>query len=216
MHKFTKALAAIGLAAIMSQSAIAESMKLGFLVKQPEEPWFQTEWKFADKAGKDLGFEVIKIAVPDGEKTLNAIDSLAASGAKGFVICTPDPKLGPAIMAKARGYDMKVIAVDDQFANAKGKPMDTVPLVMMAATKIGERQGQELYKEMQKRGWDVKSTAVMAITANAALQAQWKRLKLRASRKNRSTRFQPNRMISQAHSTPPTPCLFSILKSNIG
>ncbi|MGQ7151794.1 hypothetical protein ACUODF_16050, partial [Escherichia coli] len=26
----------------------------GFLVKQPEEPWFQTEWKFADKAGKDF------------------------------------------------------------------------------------------------------------------------------------------------------------------
>ena len=141
MHKFTKALAAIGLAAIMSQSAIAENLKLGFLVKQPEEPWFQTEWKFADKAGKDLGFEVIKIAVPDGEKTLNAIDSLAASGAKGFVICTPDPKLGSAIAAKARGYDMKVIAVDDQFVNAKGKPMDTVPLVMMAATKIGERLG---------------------------------------------------------------------------
>jgi len=38
--------------------------------------------------------------------------------------------------------------------------------VMMAATKIGERQGQELYKEMQKRGWDAKETAVMAITAN--------------------------------------------------
>ncbi|EHC0806909.1 substrate-binding domain-containing protein [Escherichia coli] len=125
MHKFTKALAAIGLAAVMSQSAMAENLKLGFLVKQPEEPWFQTEWKFADKAGKDLGFEVIKIAVPDGEKTLNAIDSLAASGAKGFVICTPDPKLGSAIVAKARGYDMKVIAVDDQFVNAKGKPMDT-------------------------------------------------------------------------------------------
>ncbi|SPX19836.1 L-arabinose-binding periplasmic protein [Escherichia coli] len=44
--------------------------------------------------------------------------------------------------------------------------MDTVPLVMMAATKIGERQGQELYKEMQKRGWDVKESAVMAITSN--------------------------------------------------
>ncbi|MEN1471902.1 arabinose ABC transporter substrate-binding protein AraF, partial [Pseudomonas aeruginosa] len=85
---------------------------------------------------------------------------------KGFVICTPDPKLGSAIVAKARGYDMKVIAVDDQFVNAKGKPMDTVPLVMMAATKIGERQGQELYKEMQKRGWEVKESAVMAITSN--------------------------------------------------
>lgn len=112
---------------------------------------------------------------------MNAIDSLAASGAKGFVICTPDPKLGSAIVAKARGYDMKVIAVDDQFVNAKGKPMDTVPLVMMAATKIGERQGQELYKEMQKRGWDVKESAVMAITSNelirlvAVLRGLWMR-----------------------------------------
>jgi L-arabinose transport system substrate-binding protein len=144
----------------------ADNPKLGFLVKQPEEPWFQTEWRFADKAGKDLNFEVIKIAVPDGEKTLNAIDSLAANGAKGFVICTPDPRLGPAIMAKARSYDMKVIQVDDQFVNAKGKPMEEVPLVMMAATKIGERQGQELYKEMQKRGWKVADTGVMAITAD--------------------------------------------------
>jgi L-arabinose transport system substrate-binding protein len=167
MHKFTKALAAVGLAAVMSHSAMAaDNPRLGFLVKQPEEPWFQTEWRFADKAGKDLNFEVIKIAVPDGEKTLNAIDSLAANGAKGFVICTPDPRLGPAIMAKARSYDMKVIQVDDQFVNAKGKPMEEVPLVMMAATKIGERQGQELYKEMQKRGWKVADTGVMAITAD--------------------------------------------------
>ncbi|AHF74129.1 L-arabinose-binding periplasmic protein precursor AraF [Candidatus Sodalis pierantonius str. SOPE] len=166
MYKFTQALAAIGLAAVMSHSAMADNLKLGFLVKQPEEPWFQTEWRFADKAGKDLGFEVIKIAVPDGEKTLKAIDSLAASGAKGFVICTPDPKLGSAIVAKARSYDLKVIAVDDQFVTVKGKPMDSVPLVMVAATKIGEHQGQELWKEMNKRGWKVQDTGVMAITTN--------------------------------------------------
>ncbi len=30
MHKFTKALAAIGLAAVMSQSAMAENLKTGF------------------------------------------------------------------------------------------------------------------------------------------------------------------------------------------
>ncbi|WP_159564904.1 arabinose ABC transporter substrate-binding protein [Budvicia diplopodorum] len=166
MHKFTKAVAVIGLSLIMSHSAIAESIKLGFLVKQPEEPWFQTEWAFADKAGKDLGFDVIKIAVPDGEKTLNAIDSLAASGAKGFVICTPDPKLGSAIMAKAKSYNLKVVTVDDQFVTAKGKPMENVPLVMMAASKIGERQGNELWKEMNNRKWNIADTAVMAITSN--------------------------------------------------
>ena len=62
-------------------------VKIGFLVKQPEEPWFQLEWKFADKASRDLGFELVKIGVPDGEKTLAAIDNLAAGGAQGFIIC---------------------------------------------------------------------------------------------------------------------------------
>lgn len=167
MKKIVKTLLAAGLAFGMSNSAFsADQLKLGFLVKQPEEPWFQTEWAFADKAGKEMNFEVIKIAVPDGEKTLNAIDSLAANGAKGFVICTPDPRLGPAILAKAKSMDLKVITVDDQFVNAKGKVMTNVPLVMMAATKIGERQGQELYKEMTHRGWNVADSGVLAITAN--------------------------------------------------
>ncbi len=165
------ATAALSGMTLMSASANAffgssDELKLGYLVKQPEEPWFQTEWSFAEKAGKQYGFEVVKMAVPDGEKTLNAIDTLAASGAKGFVICTPDPKLGPAIMAKAKSYDLKVITVDDQFLNAKGKPMTDVPLVMMAASEIGYRQGSELYKEMTKRGWDASTTGVMAITAD--------------------------------------------------
>ncbi|MEG9490967.1 substrate-binding domain-containing protein [Mannheimia indoligenes] len=127
-------LAVSGLHSGIAYAKSADNIKLGFLVKQPEEPWFQTEWRFADKAAQDLGgVEIIKIAVPDGEKTLNAIDNLAANGAKGFVICTPDPKLGPAIMAKARAYDLKVVTVDDQFLNAAGEPMTNVPLIMMAA-----------------------------------------------------------------------------------
>lgn len=52
MHKFTKAFAAIGLAAVMSQSAIAETMKLGFLVKQPEEPWFRQNGNSPTKRAK--------------------------------------------------------------------------------------------------------------------------------------------------------------------
>ncbi|MBF4400327.1 arabinose ABC transporter substrate-binding protein, partial [Vibrio anguillarum] len=54
----------------------------------------------------------------------------------------------------------------DQFLNAKGEPMTNVPLVMMAASEIGYRQGSELYKEMTKRGWDTATTGVMAITAD--------------------------------------------------
>ncbi len=133
-----------------------------------------------------------------------------------------DPKLGSAIVAKARGYDMKVIAVDDQFVNAKGKPMDTVPLVMMAATKIGERQGQELYKEMQKRGWDVKESAVMAITSNELDTA---RRRTTGSMDALKAAGFPEKQIYQVptksndipgHLTLPTQCWFNIRKLNIG
>ena len=103
-----------------SSSGGGDKIKIGFVVKQPEEPWFQLEWKFAQQAADKDGFELIKIAAPDGEKALGAIDNLAASGAQGFVICTPDVKLGPAIVAKAQSHDLKILAVDDQFIGSDG------------------------------------------------------------------------------------------------
>ena len=81
-----------------------DKIAIGFLVKQPEELWFQNEWKFAQQCADKYGIELKKIGVPDGEKLLSAIDVLAASGAGGFVVCTPDVKLGPAVMAKAGAH----------------------------------------------------------------------------------------------------------------
>ena len=74
------------------------------------------------------GFELKTIGAPDGEKVLSAIDNLAAQGAQGFVICTPNVKLGPSIVAKAKADNLKVFSVDDQFIGADGKPMTDVPL----------------------------------------------------------------------------------------
>jgi L-arabinose transport system substrate-binding protein len=147
-------------------ASAADKVKIGFLVKQAEEPWFQTEWAFAEKAGQDHGFEVIKIAVPDGEKTLSAIDSLAANGAKGFVICPPDVSLGPSIVAKAKANDMKVMAVDDRFVDSKGKFMEDVPYLGMAAFEVGQKQGTEMAKEAKNRNWDWKETYAIINTYN--------------------------------------------------
>jgi L-arabinose transport system substrate-binding protein len=141
-----------------------KKIKLGFLVKQPEEPWFQYEWKGADKAGAQHGFDVIKIGVPDGEKTLAAIDSLAANGALGFVICTPDVRLGPAIVAKAKAANLKVVTVDDRFVGADGKFIAEVPYLGMSATQIGEMSGRTLAEEMKRRGWNPAETAACIVT----------------------------------------------------
>nr|MBF0684430.1 substrate-binding domain-containing protein [Pseudomonas sp.] len=147
-------------------AAVAEEVKIGFLVKQPEEPWFQTEWAFAEKAGEEHGFTVLKIAVPDGEKTLSAIDSLAASGAKGFVICAPDVALGPAIVAKAKMNGLKVMTVDDRFVDAKGNFMEEVPYLGMAAFEVGQKQGEAMATEAKARGWDWSETYAVINTYN--------------------------------------------------
>ncbi|MBC3258404.1 arabinose ABC transporter substrate-binding protein, partial [Pseudomonas paralactis] len=44
---FKKTLGAVALAMVFSGFVSAEEVKIGFLVKQAEEPWFQTEWAFA-------------------------------------------------------------------------------------------------------------------------------------------------------------------------
>jgi L-arabinose transport system substrate-binding protein len=139
-------------------------IKLGFIVKQPEEPWFQLEWKFADEAAKKYDFELVKIGAADGDRALSAIDNLASQGAKGFVICTPDVKLGPAIANQAGQHDLKLIAVDDRFVSADGKPMEDVHYLGISARKIGNSVGQALYDEMKKRNWSPDETALCVVT----------------------------------------------------
>jgi L-arabinose transport system substrate-binding protein len=140
-----------------------EKITIGFLVKMPEESWFQNEWKFAQKCADKYGFNLVKIGATDGDKVLSGIDNLAAQGAQGFVICTPDVRLGPAIVAKAESHNMKVFSVDDQFVGADGKFMD-VPYMGISASAIGETVGNALYDEFEKRGWKTEDTAACAIT----------------------------------------------------
>lgn len=165
------ALVALGAACSKSPGPAADGpapkgtpVKIGFLVKQPEEPWFQLEWKFARQAAKDLGFTLVENGATDGEKVLAAIDQLAAGGAQGFVICTPDTRLGPAIVNKAKAANLKLIAVDDQFIGADGQPMKNVHYLGISARKIGENVGQLLAAEFKKRGWTPAETAVCVVT----------------------------------------------------
>ena len=101
---------------------------------------------------------MIKIGVPDGAKVLAAIDNLRAQGAQGFIICTPDVRLGPAIVARAERYGMKLMSVDDQFVGPDGNFMD-VHHMGISAREIGLAAGRALWQEMQKRGWKTSATA---------------------------------------------------------
>lgn len=140
-----------------------EKPKIAFIVKQPEEPWFQLEWKFAKEAADKDGFELIPIAATDGDQVLSKIENAAAQGAKGLIICSPDVKLGPAIVARAEQRGMKLMSVDDQLVGADGKPLD-VHHLGISARKIGNSVGEALDAEMKKRGWTNADTALLLVT----------------------------------------------------
>ena len=163
--RFFKAAILAGTVAVMAAtSAFAADVKIGFVVKQPEEPWFQDEWKFAEVAAKEKGFELVKIGAEDGEKVQSAIDNLGAQGAQGFIICTPDVKLGPGIVAKSAANNLKLMTVDDRLVGADGKPLEDVPHMGISATKIGEAVGQAIVDEIKKRGWDMKTVGAIRVS----------------------------------------------------
>jgi L-arabinose transport system substrate-binding protein len=124
-------------------------IKIGFLVKQPEESWFRAE--------------LVKIGAKDAEQVRSQIDSLAVSGAQGFVICTPDVRLGPAIQRLADKHGLKFMTVDDQLVDAEGEFMTEIPHLGIAAKEIGRQVGKALYDEMQNRGWAVEDTAACVV-----------------------------------------------------
>ena len=127
-----------------SDSGDSSKLKIGFWLSSRKNHGSSWNGSLLRRRRISRVYGLIKTGVTDGEKALKAIDTLAASGAKGFVICTPDVKLGPAIVDKAKSNDLKLIAVDDRFLGADGKPMEKVHYLGISARKIGENVGKNL------------------------------------------------------------------------
>ncbi len=156
----------VSLSLCLTPALAQDEVKIGFIVKKPEQAWFINEQDAATKLGQEKGFEVVRLAGEDGQQVLSAIDNLNSQGAQGFVICPPDVRLGPAIANRAKQYGMKVVTVDDQFLGADGKPMADVPHLGMSGYKIGRQVGEAIAAEMQRRGWDPQEVAALRISNN--------------------------------------------------
>lgn len=141
----------------------ADAVRIGFIVKMPQAQWFQDEWRFGRAAARDLGFELIEVGAEDGDRVLSALNMLYARHAGGFVICTPDPRLGPAIAGFAERTGMKGLAVDDRLIGPDGQPLTSLPYVGISATAIGELAGTSAAEEAARRGWSPSQTGVLRI-----------------------------------------------------
>ena len=145
-------------------SSEEKSIKIGFVVKDAQEPWFLDEWKFAEMSAKEKGFTLVKIGASDGEKVIAALDNLGAQQAQGVIICVPDVKLGTAVVARAKENKLKLITVDDRLLGNDGNPIEEVVHMGISAFEIGKLVGQSIADEMKVRSWFPANTYAIRIS----------------------------------------------------
>jgi ABC-type sugar transport system substrate-binding protein len=155
---------AAGVALLSGCARAPVATRIGFIVKQPEAQWFQDEWRFARAAGRKFGFEVIAIGAEDGDRVLAALNTLYARFAAGFIICAPDPRLGPAIAGFARTTGLKPMSVDDRLMAADGQPIADIPYTGISAGAIGRLAGEAAAAEAARRGWSRETTGILRIS----------------------------------------------------
>jgi L-arabinose transport system substrate-binding protein len=142
----------LGFAVAAATIAQADEIKLGYINKMGEHPWFVAEVGGAKaQAAKDG----VKLSTQDvqfnADLTLTTFDTMVGDGVKGIAIVVPDKALGPVVAEKAAKAGIKLIAVDDDIYAQDKSP---VPYIGMNANDIGRKVGAEearLYKEL---GWD--------------------------------------------------------------
>jgi L-arabinose transport system substrate-binding protein len=133
-------------------SAAADEIKLGYINKMGEHPWFVSEVAGAKAEAEK---RKVKLSTQDvqfnADLALTTFDTMVGDGVKGIAIVVPDRALGPVVAEKAAKAGIKLVAVDDDIYTQDKK---MVPYIGMNAKNIGRQVGAEearLYKAM---GWD--------------------------------------------------------------
>ena len=133
-------------------SAQAADIKLGYINKMGEHPWFVAEVAGAKAAAAKEGVQLSTQDVQfNADLALTTFDTMVGDGVKGIAIVVPDKALGPVIAEKAAKAGIKLIAVDDDIY-AQDKSM--VPYIGLNAMNIGRQVGAEEARLYRSLGWD--------------------------------------------------------------
>ncbi|MDW4499358.1 substrate-binding domain-containing protein [Sulfitobacter sp. D35] len=157
-----KRLASTALAALLPLAAFAQDdLKIGYINKMGDHPWFVAEVAGAAEAAEAGGAEFVSQDVQfNADLTITTLDTMIGDGVDGIAIVVPDRALGPVVAARAAAAGVPLIAVDDDIQDEAGNP---VPYVGLNAFAIGERVGEELAGFYEEAGWDAGSVGIVSI-----------------------------------------------------
>ncbi len=160
-HVAAHTFAAFLMAAAIGQASAADAIKIGYINKMGDHPWFVAEVAGAKAAAAAYGASFQSQDVQfNADLAITTFDTMLGDGVKGIAIVVPDKGLGPVIAEKAKKAGIKLVAVDDDIYFQDGKQ---VPYVGMNAHNIGTRVGEELAKLYKSEGWAGKEVRVASI-----------------------------------------------------
>jgi L-arabinose transport system substrate-binding protein len=148
-------------ALVATTAAAADDVKIGYINKMGDHPWFVAEVAGAKQAAEEAGATFVSQDVQfNADLTVTTFDTMVGDGVKGIAIVVPDRGLGPIIAEKAKAAGIPIVAVDDDIQAADGSP---VPYVGLDAFSIGQKVGEELGKLYKAEGWDGHEVRVASI-----------------------------------------------------
>src|SRR5687768_12094703 len=101
-YAFTSTLA-LAAFAIGGSATAQDKVKLGYINKMGDHPWFVSEVQGAKDKAAELGAEILTQDVQfNADLTVTTFDTMVGDGVKGIAIVVPDKGLGPVIAQKAK------------------------------------------------------------------------------------------------------------------
>ena len=138
-----------------------DDVKIGYINKMGDHPWFVAEVAgakaAAEAAGAEFGAQDVQF---NADLTITTLDTMIGDGVDGIAIVVPDRGLGPVVAQKAKDAGIPLIAVDDDITFEDGTP---VPYVGLDAYSIGRKVGEELAKLYEAEGWADKEVRIASI-----------------------------------------------------
>lgn len=163
-------LAAVALAALVapvltacntSDASGSGGMTFALITINGKQSFFVQQAQGAKNEAKKLGVKVTTADVgTSAEKTITDVQNAIAQDVDGIIIAPASGELGPRIMTLADRAKVPVLAIDNNFNDADGKP---VPLVGIDAPAVGKDSGTMLAGQYQKSGWSDSDTYYLSV-----------------------------------------------------
>ncbi|UUP17031.1 substrate-binding domain-containing protein [Nitratireductor thuwali] len=137
--------------AAIAVPAQAEDIKIGYINKMGDHPWFVAEVDGARQKAAEMGADFVAQDVQfNADLTITTLDTMIGDGVDGIAIVVPDRALGPVVAARAKEAGVPLVAVDDDIYF---EDETQVPYVGMNAHNIGLSVGEKLAELYKQENW---------------------------------------------------------------